>query len=152
MMKRMWIVFIAVTLILSGCNGQEKQKDQNNEVQNVPKKNIVVNKEFDEDGNLIKYDSTYTYYYSNIENNATAEDSIINNFKHMFELKYPFFNKPYFNNLFFEDSLMKYDFYKKDFFTQRFLKNWQRAEKIFHEMDSIKNKFFTEQFPKKSSD
>jgi len=150
-MKRIWILFIAVTLILSSCNGQDKQvkNDKLNAVKNVPKEDIKVNKEYDKDGNLIRYDSTYTYFYSNIENDTIAEDSIFTNFKNLFDLQYPFSYKPYFNDLFFEDSLMKYDFYKKDFFTERFWQNMKQTEKMFQEMDSIKNHFFNEQFQKK---
>lgn len=150
-MKRIWMLFIAVTLVLSSCNGQEKKNKNNklSDVKNAPKEDIKVNKEYDKDGNLIRYDSTYTYFYSNIENDTIAEDSIFNNFKNMFDLKYPFSYSPYFNDLFFEDSLMKYDFYKEDFFTKRFLQNMEQTEKMFQEMDSIKNKYFMEQFPKK---
>jgi len=150
-MKRTWMLFIAVTLILSSCNGQEKQtsNDKLSDAKNAPKEDIVVNKKYDEQGNLIKYDSTYTYYYSNIENDTIAEDSIFTNFRKMFELEYPFSYKPYFNDLFFQDSLMKYDFYKEDFFTERFRQNLEQTEKIFREMDSIKNQFFNEQFQKK---
>lgn len=149
-MKARWMMFIAVTLILGSCNGQEKPRKNNfGEQKNAPKEEIKVNKEYDKEGKLISYDSTYTYYYSNIENNTMSEDSIFNNFRSMFDENYPFSYKPYFNDLFFEDSLMKYDFYKKDFFTERFKQNMEYTEKMFREMDSLKNKFFGEQFPKK---
>ncbi|RLD59514.1 MAG: hypothetical protein DRJ01_11210 [Bacteroidetes bacterium] len=150
-MKRKWILFIAVTLILSSCNGQEKQikNDKLSGFKNEPKEDIRVNKEYDKDGNLIRYDSTYTYFYSNIENDSITEDSIFNNFKKLFYLQYPFSHKSYFNDLFFEDSLMKYDFYKKDFFTERFRKNMEQTERMFQEMDSLKNQFFNQQFQKK---
>ncbi|MFA5555292.1 MAG: hypothetical protein WDA68_12190 [Phycisphaerae bacterium] len=150
-MKRIWMLLIAVTLILSSCSGQEKQikNDKLSDAEKTPKEDIIVNKEYDENGNLIKYDSTYTYFYSNIENDQLAEDSIFANFKKMFEQKYPFSHKPSFNDFFFRDSLMKYDFYKKNFFIERFRQNREQTEKIFQEMDSIKNKFFDEQFPKK---
>ena len=150
-MKRIWLLLIAVTLIISGCNGQEKQikNDKLSDTKNAPKEDIVVNKEYDEHGNLIKYDSTYTNFYSNIENDTLAEDSIFTNFKKMFELEYPFSYKPYFDDFFFRDSLLKFDFYKKDFFTERFKQNREQTEKLFQEMDSIKNKFFNEQFRKK---
>jgi len=145
------MLLIAVTLILSSCSGQEKQikNDKLSDAEKTPKEDIIVNKEYDENGNLIKYDSTYTYFYSNIENDQLAEDSIFANFKKMFEQKYPFSHKPSFNDFFFRDSLMKYDFYKKNFFIERFRQNREQTEKIFQEMDSIKNKFFDEQFPKK---
>lgn len=150
-MKRTWMLFIAVTLILSSCNGQGKQIKDNHSsnLKNAPKEDIKVNKEYDEDGNLIKYDSTYTYIYSNIEKDSITEDSIFNNFRKMFDATYPFSNKPNFNNFFFEDSLLKYDFYKKDFFSERFKRNMEQADKIFQEMDSIKNKYFIDKFPKK---
>ena len=116
---------------------------------NQPKEDIKVNKEYDENGNLIRYDSTYTYYYSNIEGDEIAADSIFNNFRNMFEDNYSFSTTPYFNDLFFEDSLLKYDFYKNDFFHERFMNNMQQMERLFWEMDSIENKFTMEQFPEK---
>lgn len=155
-MKTKWtVMFIAVLLIFSGCNGQTIKKEKNKQEQdtaikseNSPQENISVNKEFDESGNLIRYDSTYTYYYSNIEGNENLADSVLNNFRNMFLKTYPFSTKPYFDNLFFEDSLLQYDFYKKDFFYNRFRQNMQKMDKMFLEMDSIKNLFFIEQFPK----
>ena len=48
---------------------------------NAPKENIRVNKEFDKNGNVIKYDSAYSYYYSNIKNNPVVADSIFNKFR-----------------------------------------------------------------------
>lgn len=116
---------------------------------NQPKEDIKVNKEYDEKGNLIRYDSTYTYYYLNIEGDEIAADSIFNNFRNMFEDNYSFSTTPYFNDLFFEDSLLKYDFYKNDFFHERFMNNMQQMERLFWEMDYIENKFFMEQFPEK---
>ncbi|QIY83201.1 hypothetical protein HER18_06500 [Chryseobacterium sp. NEB161] len=116
---------------------------------NQPKEDIKVNKEYDENGNLIRYDSTYTYYDSNIEGDEIAADSIFNNFRNMFEDNYSFSTTPYFNDLFSEDSLLKYDFYKNDFFHKRFKNNMQQMERLFWEMDSIKNKFSMEQFSEK---
>lgn len=116
---------------------------------NQPIEDIKVNKEYDENGNLIRYDSTYTYYDSNIEGDEIAADSIFNNFRNMFENNYSFSTTPYFNDLFFEDSLLKYDFYKNDFFHERFMNNMQQMERLFWEMDSIKNKFSMEQFSEK---
>jgi hypothetical protein len=156
-MKTKWVtMFITVSLVFSSCNGQGVKKDKNKSFTdstliqaNQPKENIIVNKEYDKNGNLIRYDSTYSYYYSNIDGNKVAGDSIFNNFRKMFDTQYPFSKKPYFNNLFFEDSLLHYDFYKKDFFHNRFMQNMKQMDRMFWEMDSIKNKYFMEQFPKK---
>ena len=148
-------MFIAFSLILGSCNGQNvKNENQSNSkdilgnLNNMPNEDIKVNKEYDEDGNLTRYDSTYTYYYSNIDKNIAAKDSIYENFRKMFEMSYPFSNKSYFNDLFFQDTLLKYDFYKDNFFLERFRQNSMHLDRMFLEMDSLKNKFFMEQFPK----
>lgn len=141
-------------LILSACkNGQNKEKDKiadkkeimSDSLQN-PKTNIKVNKEYDDDGNLIRYDSTYSSFYSNIDIDKAKADSIFNKFKSDFNFRYPFSTKPYFDDLFFNDSLLKYDFYKKDFFDKRFNMNMRHMKDMFREMfgkmDSIKNKYY----------
>jgi hypothetical protein len=142
---------LAVTLIFGACSGQGVKTENSNIInsKDLPKANVKVNKEYDENGNLIRYDSSYTYYYSSIENDSIAEDSIYDKFRTMFDSEFPFSYHPFFNDIFFQDSLIKYDFYKEDFFTQRFRQNLKQTEKMFQKMDSIKNKFFMEQFPKK---
>ena len=116
-MKRLGILAFAISIILNSCNGQKKtdETEMINDTIN-PKTNIIVNKEYDDDGNLIRYDSTYSSYYSNIEADTILGDSLFNNFKDFFNQNYGFSNQPYFNNFFFEDSLLQYDFYKRDLF------------------------------------
>lgn len=147
-MKQIGLILL-LFIIFGGCIKQEKQTEENllDNATNAPIEDIVVNKEYDEHGNLLRYDSTYSSFYSNIENDSLAEDSVFANFRKMFQEKYPFSFQPSFHDFFFRDSLMKYDFYKKDFFTERYKRNQKQTEKIFQEMDSIKNKFFKEQFP-----
>jgi len=146
-MKSIGILALAISIILNSCNGQKKT--EKTELLNdtiTPKTNIIVNKEYDDKGNLIRYDSTYSSYYSNIETNKLLGDSVLNNFKNYFNQSYGFSNQPYFNNFFFEDSLLKYDFYKRDFFSNRFENNMEHMDKLFMEMDSLKNSFFYQQF------
>ena len=148
-MKWIRLFIITFVLILYGCNkpnNQVEDKESTNN-KNAPIEDIIVNREYDEDGNIIKYDSTYSSFYSNIEGNQQAGDSILKNFKSLFEEKYPFSYNPAFQDFFYRDSLMMYDFYKKDFFSNRFNQNKEWTEKLFQDMDSIKNKFFNEQFP-----
>ncbi|NOY96236.1 MAG: hypothetical protein GXO81_07645 [Chlorobi bacterium] len=142
------IVFSSIifSLMLNSCNGQTGNKAKGHSKKDQPKADIIVKKEYDKDGNLIKYDSTYYYYYSNIENDTIARDSIFNQFRSYFNQKYFFSEDPFFNDLFFQDSLLYYDFYKKDFFTNRFMDNMERMKKLFLGMDSIKNNFFIEQY------
>jgi len=42
-----------------------------------------------------------------------------------------------------------YDFYKDDFFENRFKNNMEMMQKMFKDMDSLKNHFFKEQFNKR---
>lgn len=126
------------------CYGQEKNNDKQLK-DNGPQSNIIVNKEYDEEGNIIKYDSTYSYYYSNIENDTGLKDSIFDNFMNHFSQNYFFSNQPFFKNSFFQDSLLMYDFYKKDFFYDRFINNMERMDSLFMDMDIFKNDFFNEQ-------
>lgn len=145
-------VFIAIVMYMTllSCNGQKKD-EVNKSSKNLPQTNIKVNKEYDKKGNLIKYDSTYSYYYSNIAGKDGLKDSIFSSFKDRFNKEYYFSKRPYFNDFFFQDSLLDYDFYKKDFFYKRYLGNMLRMERLFHEMDSLKNDFYKDQFPKSKS-
>lgn len=146
-MKRIGILALAISIILNSCNGQKKtEKTEMSKDTITPKTNIIVNKEYDDKGNLIRYDSTYSSYYSNIVHDTLLGDSVFNNFKNFFNQSYGFSNQPYFNNFFFEDSLLKYDFYKRDFFSNRFQNNMEQMDKLFNEMDSLKNNFFYRQF------
>jgi len=115
-MVRIMILTIATTLGLISCNGQVSNEGKPDNKKDTTNAVIKVNKEYDEKGNIMKYDSTYSYFYSNIENNIPLRDSIFNNFKSIFNQKYFFSNQPYFDDFFFEDTLLFYDFYKKDFF------------------------------------
>ncbi len=150
-MKRIIFFVVMFAMIFSSCEAQKKEKEKNSDnIKTAPKTNIIVNKEYDDNGNLIKYDSTYTYYYSNIEGNPELKDSILNQFKNTFNDKYFFSDEPFFDNLFFNDSLLMYDFYKEDFFTKRFNDNMKMMEQLFMQMDSVKNQFFLQQqFDKK---
>ncbi len=136
-----------VAVSVTGCNAQQEKQKDTTQSANLPETDIKVNKEYDEEGNLIRYDSTYSYYYSNIEGDKATQDSIFNAFRNHFNNRYFFSNRPFFEDFFFEDSLLHYDFYKENFFSKRFQYNMQRMEKLFKEMDSVKNQYYLDQFP-----
>jgi hypothetical protein len=141
------IIAIALSISLISCNGQVKTQDKENKTNpNQPQTNVKVNKQYDRKGNIIKFDSTYSYYYSNVKRDTNLRDSIFKNFKNQFNQRYFFSKDPFFNNFFFQDSLLKYDFYKKDFFLDRFRNNMHNMDSLFWSMDSLKNDFFRKQF------
>jgi hypothetical protein len=138
------LAVLAISIALSGCNGQTMSKE-NKPKTPAPQTNIKVNKEYDKNGNLIRFDSSYSSYYSNIKGDSLRKDIIFNNLKSLFNNIYFFSNQPYFKDFFFADSLLKYDFYKKDFFYNRFRQNMERMDSLFRGMDIVKNDYFNKQ-------
>jgi hypothetical protein len=152
-MKKNIVFVVILSLLLNACNGQNLKPEQKEENKKpTPETNIKVNKEYDEEGNLVRYDSVYTSYYSNIEGDTLMRDSIFEAFKKSFDKSYPFSSEPFFENLFFEDSLLMYDFYKDDFFQSRYYQNPYKMDELFREMDSLKNLFFRPQFETPKTD
>ena len=147
-MIRMDLIAIALSLTLISCNGQtNKHNSESSKITTGnPRTSIKVDKKYDDKGNLVKYDSSYSYYYSNIKDDKKLRDSIFNNFRNSFVDRYFFSRDPYFNKLFFEDSLLGFDFYRKDFFLNRFRNNMMKMDSLFRGMDSMKNDFFRKQF------
>ncbi len=138
-------MFLFLLFLTIGCNAQENNAQNKEKIvkdKNIPKTNIVVNKEYDKNGNLIRYDSTYTSVYTNIEGDSTLADSILTNFKGKVFNSFPDIKQPFWNDMFFEDSLLSYDFYKDDFFTKRFEMNMKKFEKLFKEVDMFKNEYY----------
>jgi len=145
-MKILFVGFF-VLLFSTGCSAQEKKNSEIETMKkNSPKTNIVVNKQYDKNGNLVKYDSTYSSVYTNLQADSTLADSSFLSFQKEFMENFPNIQKPYLDNMFFNDSLLNYDFYKKDFFTKRFQFNRDRFDKLFQEMDSVKNDFYENYF------
>jgi len=138
-MKSMLILAIAAFLAWNSCNGQTKEKDSDNSLKsNIPKTDIKVNKQYDEHGNLKKYDSTYSYSYSTFGNDIIMNDSLIGNFNNSFFSS----ENPFFNNPFFTDSLSDNDF-KRGFFLTPFFDS-DRMNKLFWDLDSINSSPFND--------
>lgn len=114
-----------------------------------PKTDIQVNKKFDDKGNLIQYDSTYSYFYSspNSRFNNINSDSVFKNFNEPFGNNFNDLFDENMNSIFFNDSLFKYDFYNKDYFSKRFQLNMRRFENMFKEMDSLKSDWLNQTYP-----
>lgn len=152
---RTLILLMMLTLTFAGCNAQEKkEKDlSGTQAENAekPRGNWKVNKEFDENGNLISYDSTYVYSWSSGEGDSLVmpnSDEIFRNFRQYF------YGQPGTTGLlnsFMNDSLYgESDFFKDDFFSNRMMsKHFQ--EQIRY-MDSIRDNFLKQNYPKMYSD
>jgi hypothetical protein len=147
-MKKLLLLSV-VAVLLNACNAQDKGKNEtSNEVQPKPKVSWKVNKEVDENGNIIRYDSTYTWTYSsNGEHVNVNVDSVLNAFNSYFNTQFPGFLDKSIMDPFWNDSLLHKDFLMDDYFYQRFQQNFLQMDEMFKRMDSIRNKFFEDHFP-----
>ena len=153
-MKQAFIILASVFLLVS-CNAQtEKTTDNKENIQYEdsirPKIDYKVDRKYDKEGNLIKYDSTYTYYYSNIDKDALINDSVFSKFNDHFKNN-PFSNQNFFDDFFKDDKYLEDDFFKEDFFSEHFRKNQDLMEQMLFRMDSLKNLYFSEEFPIENS-
>jgi hypothetical protein len=142
-----YFVVVALIIGLANCNGQNQIKDakdsnQQRDSANNPKVSVRVNRKYDSKGNLIRFDSTYSFRYSSRGNDSsmTSLDTIFRNFKSDF----PFEWKTGFENFFMTDSLARYDFLNPDYFSKRFDLNIKEIRDHFRRMDSLKNRYLHE--------
>jgi hypothetical protein len=152
------IFLIGALFLLSSCheksNGQNSahlQKEQPVDSVHKPKVSIKVNRHFDDKGNVIGFDSTYTSYYSNLSGDTVEMDSLMNRFDRFFNLNHSSFFRNEFNPLFFDDSLRYPDFFHDDFFRKRYELNDEYMKGMMQRMDSIKNKFYRDESERKKS-
>lgn len=135
-MKKILFIIIPFYFISMGLYAQNESLKKINQ----PKTNIEVKREYDKNGNLIRYDSTYSYYYSNIENDSLFRDSLLNQFQNHFKKRHLFFEDQFYRDYFFSDSLFDFNSPMKDFFEEFRNKKYQ-MEDFFWEMDSIRKRF-----------
>ncbi len=107
-----------------------------------PNTRIRVNRTYDDKGNLIGFDSTYSSYYSNIHGDTSRMDSLMDSFNSFFDRDHSRFFNRQFNTLFFNDSLRYPDFFHNDFFMKRYELNDAYLRDMMRRMDSVKNKFY----------
>ena len=81
-------IFMAILFSLTSCKGQDKKEDVvtkqgDKKEMEQPKGTWKVDKEFDENGNLIRYDSIYSWSSSDTINDLATmdKDSLLNNFE-----------------------------------------------------------------------
>jgi hypothetical protein len=156
-LKLMLLSFLFV--VFFGCNaqtqkGSAQQGDKNsskaavNDSLNKPRIDVKVNKQYDDKGHIIKFDSTYSYYYSSPKGSSRlANDSVFSSFRSFFEKSYPNLMDRNSNSIFFNDSLFKYDFFNDDYFQKRFELNQKMFGNMYRQMDSIKRDYLYRNYP-----
>lgn len=159
--KKIIPLLLLPLVIFSGCNGQTRKgsdqilTDKNKglavtaDTLTKPEVKIKVNKQYDDRGNIVKYDSTYSYFYSSPGGKIleSSNDSVFNKFRNFFNTNYPDFLNPQYNSIFYNDSLFKYDFFNGDYFQKRFEMNRAIFDKIYKQMDSLKLDYLQHNYP-----
>ena len=145
---RFLLFIILLSVLLPSChkdtNGQSADARKESDNLSEPKIDIKVNRRYDEKGNMIGFDSTYTSYYSNISGDTAQMDSLIGSFDRYFRQEHSSFFGRQFHPLFFDDSTRYPDFFHDDFFMKRYELNDPYLRGMMHRMDSIKNSFYKE--------
>ena len=138
-MKTKVFMLILIFLGMVSCKSQESKSGKMDENINKPHENFYVTKKYDEYGNLIEFDSTYTSYYGNQYGDTLLTDSIMRNFNMYFDQHFAGMNPEDFMS---SDSIMHQDFFSDDFFEKQFYQQNELMLKMMREMDSVKNEYF----------
>lgn len=119
-------IFTVLLLVLNSCEGQEKKEVEltkkaiQEEIQR-PKGNWKVDREFDENGNLIHYDSIYSWSSDPLDDLSSLDrDSLLSNLESKFYNHYSQFKYQGFEDLFDPDSIFSKQFFTEGFFTSDF--------------------------------
>lgn len=138
-----YIILLIIVLLNTNCKGQNnnelKNKNSTNKSEYAskqPKGSWEVNKEFDENGNLIKYDSIYSWSSSSKYNdlNNMEKDSILQSLKSKFFKNYSHFENEGFDDIFSDDSLFSKHYFNNDFFNSDFGQDFMDIDKITEQM------------------
>ena len=147
-------LIVIMLMCVTGCSAQEEQKKErkgDEAKKEAPKVSWKVEKEVDDEGNIIRYDSVYSWSYTDLKGDSVtvAVDSLLNAFRSYFDeqissrMRKDDFVRPLWD----DDSLVYRDFFRRDYFEDRWRSNLSQMEEMFKRMDSIRDQFFQEAYP-----
>ena len=144
-----YILLFMVGLLSVSCKGQENEtkkieKEENQtKIVEEPKGTWKVDKEFDENGNLIRYDSIYSWTSNDKFDNLSLsnKDSLMQSFKSRFFSNFSGFENQGFEDVFSQDSLFSKQFFNDDFFGSNFGNDFMDIDKLRQQMIERQKKF-----------
>ncbi|WBU89034.1 hypothetical protein PBN93_14310 [Cellulophaga omnivescoria] len=139
MMKKCIALALLVSLNIS-CNGQNnKNETKPKNEEKKPLGDWTVNKQYDDKGNLIQYDSIYSWSSSSGYNNLSdlEKDSLLHSYKSKFFSSLHSFPTPQHIDSIFMDS-----FFTDDFFSSDFGEDFMQLDKIRNRMLQQQQQFF----------
>jgi len=152
-----------LTLTLTACNGQEKdnnkdlaiEKEANEEnKQDLPKGEWQVHKELDDNGNIISYDSIYSWSSSGNYDDITRMniDSLMRSHRAFISKRFSAIKNQDFPYLFNQDSLFSKGFFEEDLFMRQFGEDFPEIDEINKKMERMQQDMLQEFFPKEHSE
>jgi hypothetical protein len=138
-MKTYMIVFGLILTGLISCHSQDMKSGKERKAKIKPTENVTVNRKYDENGNLIEFDSTYTSFYSNMQGDTLQTDSIMKDFSMYFDNHFRGISSYDLPGI---DSTSMSQFFRDDFFEHGFFDQDEQMLKMMRAMDSVKNEFF----------
>lgn len=151
-MKNKTIAFALCILCFGfGCNAQNEQKSkaENQVDSSQPNVSWKVNKTYDQNGNVIGYDSTYIWSYTDTSGsvNRLYVDSVLEDFRKNFGSRYaPLFDKT-FGDPVWSDGLFWKNFTQPDYFRKQWKDRMSEMSILMRQMDSVRNNFLNEHYP-----
>jgi len=147
-MKKTGILLLAAILTL-GCNAQEKNKEPLSKTETdskrtePPKGTWKVDKEFDENGNMIRYDSIYSWSSGDdfAQLGKADQDSLLRSFQSRFYRNFSRIDDPRYKDLFADDSLFTKRFFDNDFFGSQFGKDFMDIDRVRERMEAMQKEF-----------
>lgn len=138
-----------VGLLSVSCKGQENETIKNDKEENKaniveePKGTWKVDKEFDENGNLIRYDSIYSWSSKGKYDNLSSfeRDSLMQSFKSRFFTNFSKLENEGFEDIFSQDSLFSKRFFNDNFFGSNFGNDFIDIDKLRQQMIARQKKF-----------
>jgi hypothetical protein len=147
-------------LFITACNGQDTTSSKNKKEaiskneQNKPKGTWKVQKELDENGNIIRYDSIYSWSSTgNPEDLMSINiDSLMRSHQSFIHKRFSALENQDFPYLFKEDSLFSKKFFEEDLLLKHFRKDFPEMEEMNKKMEKIQKELLNEFFPNQNFD
>lgn len=151
-MKAIILILAMILFGMYSCQSQEKSDQKtalNAKKENSkPQGSWKVNRDYDENGNLISYDSTYTYSYSSVNGDTISSenmDEIISQFRQYLGQN-GMNDQSALIQSFFNDSIRgDGNFFHGDLSTKHF--NSESIQQQIREMDSLQQQFLNQHYP-----
>jgi len=143
--------FVPFMLLNIACDAQQNKKKTEtikNIEQQQPQTGWKVTKELDDQGNIIRYDSTYVWSYSNNGKPQQVKvDQVLNNFRKNFDTHFNQIFKQNFGQPVWNDKLFFKNFTRPDYFTHKWRNKEFDIQSFMKQMDSLRNAFLKENYP-----